>query len=128
MNYSIDVPVRTLFNMNNPPASVLARIRRSKDVCTLRDAAYYSALLHFRRDRIALPLVRCRVQVMLPVPDGRLRDPHNYEPTVKPIVDGLVQAGVWPDDSPQWVEMLGSKLYVNRAGLGIVLIEEVEGD
>jgi hypothetical protein len=43
------------------------------------------------------------VSIELPVPDRRRRDPHNYFSTVKPIVDGLVDAGVWPDDTPEWV-------------------------
>ena len=45
-------------------------------------------------------IVRC----VLPVTQLRRRDPHNYYPTVKPIVDGLVDAGVWPDDTPDFVE------------------------
>jgi hypothetical protein len=43
------------------------------------------------------------VEVRLPVARGARRDPHNYFATVKPIVDGLVDAGVWPDDTPEWV-------------------------
>ena len=37
------------------------------------------------------------------VPDKRRRDPHNYYPTIKAIVDGLVDARLWPDDTPEWV-------------------------
>ncbi len=43
------------------------------------------------------------VSIELPVRDRRRRDPHNYYPTVKAIVDGLVDAGVWPDDTPEWI-------------------------
>lgn len=43
------------------------------------------------------------VHIVFPVRDRRRRDPHNYYPTVKAIVDGLVDAGVWPDDTPEWV-------------------------
>lgn len=43
------------------------------------------------------------VAVVLPVSRGARRDPHNYFATVKPIVDGLVDAGVWPDDTPAFV-------------------------
>jgi len=45
-------------------------------------------------------IVRC----VFPVKQLRRRDPHNYYPTVKPIVDGLVDAGLWPDDTPDFVE------------------------
>ena len=43
------------------------------------------------------------VRVYLPVLGLRRRDPHNYFPTVKHIVDGLVDAGMWPDDTPEYV-------------------------
>lgn len=43
------------------------------------------------------------VTVHLPVNGNRRRDPHNYVATVKPIVDGMVDAGCWPDDTAEWV-------------------------
>lgn len=39
--------------------------------------------------------------VDLDVRGNRRRDPHNYHATMKPIVDRLVQAGLWPDDTPE---------------------------
>lgn len=45
----------------------------------------------------------CIVIVTLPVKGNRARDPHNYFATVKPIIDGLVDAGCWPNDTPTWV-------------------------
>ncbi len=30
-------------------------------------------------------------------------DPANYQDTAKAVIDGMVDAGVWPDDSSQWV-------------------------
>lgn len=44
-----------------------------------------------------------RITVHLPVQGALRRDPHNFVPTVKSVVDGLVRAGVWPDDGPEWV-------------------------
>lgn len=38
--------------------------------------------------------------------NGRRRariDPANYSPTAKAVVDGLVDAGIWPDDNAGWV-------------------------
>ena len=46
------------------------------------------------------------VHVTFPVRDKRRRDPHNTAPTVKAIVDGLVDAGVWPDDTDQYVVVM----------------------
>jgi len=43
------------------------------------------------------------VRVYLPVLGNLRRDPSNWYPTVKHIVDGLVDAHLWPDDTPQWV-------------------------
>lgn len=57
--------------------------------------------------QIGQPAVRRRpaswVTVSLPVADRRRRDPHNFAPTMKAIIDGLVDAGVWPDDTPEYV-------------------------
>jgi crossover junction endodeoxyribonuclease RusA len=47
------------------------------------DAAHIMAMLHFT-DRIR-------------------RDPHNYMPTVKAVVDGLVDYGLIPDDSSKYL-------------------------
>ncbi len=46
---------------------------------------------------------RWSVQVDLPVSSTRPRDPHNFVATVKPIVDGLTDAGFWPDDTARYV-------------------------
>lgn len=54
------------------------------------------------------------VTVVLPVPDRRRRDPHNYFATVKPIIDGLVDAGLWPDDTPEWVTTTEPRLELRR--------------
>ena len=44
------------------------------------------------------------VTVTIPFKDNRRRDPHNYCGTVvKAIIDGLVLAGIVPDDTPEWI-------------------------
>lgn len=44
------------------------------------------------------------VQLHIGFKERRRRDPHNYCGTVlKAVVDGLVKAGLWPDDTPDWV-------------------------
>jgi Holliday junction resolvase RusA-like endonuclease len=45
------------------------------------------------------------VTVVIPVPDNRRRDPANYYPVTKAVIDGLVKAGVWPDDDPRFVSV-----------------------
>lgn len=49
------------------------------------------------------PPGRKDVFVRLDVPDKRRRDPANYAPTIKAIIDGLTDAGWWPDDTPEYV-------------------------
>lgn len=47
------------------------------------------------------------VQVVLPFRRANRRDAHNYTGTVvKAVVDGLTQAGLVPDDTPEWVTVL----------------------
>lgn len=51
----------------------------------------------------ALGLTRVVAELHM-VPRRRVRiDPANYAPTAKAAVDGLVDAGIWPDDSSGWV-------------------------
>jgi len=52
---------------------------------------------------VPIPLPPSVVTVRIPVRDRRRRDPHNWFPTVKAVIDGLVDAGWWPDDSSEWV-------------------------
>ena len=48
---------------------------------------------------------RAVVTVTIPVVGNRRRDPSNWMPTVKPIVDGLTDAGLWPDDDSRYVSV-----------------------
>lgn len=50
------------------------------------------------------PLRRARIDAWVTWPDGRRRDRHNLSPTVKALVDGIVDAGVLPDDSDRYIE------------------------
>ena len=56
----------------------------------------------------ALHLKRALLTVEIAFPDRKRRDPHNWMATVKPIVDGLVKAGVLPDDDAK--HLLGPDL------------------
>lgn len=58
------------------------------------------------------PLPPCLVRVTFGVPDRRRRDPHNTAPTVKAIIDGMVSAGFWPDDTPDQVAVLDPRFAV----------------
>lgn len=49
------------------------------------------------------PCDRVKVRLLWCVSDRRRRDPSNVMPTQKAVVDGLVDAGVVPDDTPEFV-------------------------
>lgn len=52
------------------------------------------------------------IRIHVPFKMNRIRDPHNYCGTVvKAIVDGLVLAGAWEDDTPEFVEHISPILY-----------------
>lgn len=68
---------------------------------------------------------KLRLVAWLRFPDARRRDPHNYMPTLKAMVDGFVDAGVLTDDdkhhlqgpdprcdslAPMTAKCLGSKM------------------
>ena len=72
---------------------------------------------------ITLPLPAGIVHVSIPFSDKRKRDPHNYCGTiVKAVIDGLVQGGAWPDDTPEFVTHQEPLLY--KGSSVIVWIEE----
>ena len=68
------------------------------------------------------------VHVSIPFRTLRGRDPHNYVGTVvKAIVDGVKDAGLVPEDTAEWVEVLEPTLTVapkNQRGEVVVTITE----
>ena len=54
---------------------------------------------HWHAKRAKLPhLAACHIEATLRFPDRRRRDAGNYAPTLKAVVDGLVDYGLLPDD------------------------------
>lgn len=51
-----------------------------------------------------LHLTRARVEFEFAYPDRRRRDRHNLAPTVKALMDGLIDAGLLPDDSDRFLD------------------------
>lgn len=74
-------------------------------------------------DGWVVPLPPCTVHITLPVATKAKRDPHNYFKTVKPLVDGLVDARLWPDDTPSWVTTVEPRLVVKAPKVVITLTE-----
>lgn len=122
--------------MTNDPRPMVVEFAEPARRMNMNDRSHWStrhrrtkvwretAKVHALRDLGRSPSERRRepsfVRVSFPVRDpGRRRDPHNLAPTVKAIVDGLVDAGVWPDDVERWVTVLDPAVTVTlypRAG------------
>lgn len=96
-------PTKALLSMNDRHHWA----RKAKDVRSWRDAASIAArgfAWAYTKRGIALKEFKpSMVVITLDVPDKRRRDPANFFPCVKAIVDGLVDAGWWPDDTPEYV-------------------------
>jgi crossover junction endodeoxyribonuclease RusA len=90
---TIPAPVRWL-NANDRAH----RLGRSPLVREWRNAA------HVYARQAKLPLLgKAHITATLRFCDKRRRDPHNYYPTVKAAVDGLVDYGLLPDDSSEFL-------------------------
>jgi crossover junction endodeoxyribonuclease RusA len=59
--------------------------------------------------------------------DRRRRDADNLVPTLKAACDGLVDAGVVPDDTPQWMTKLMPVITTGPAGMWLD-VEVVAGE
>jgi crossover junction endodeoxyribonuclease RusA len=94
-----------------PPAPLLTLNQRmhwapkSRHVAEWRKAAWAAATNRKRHPSWPdPPLPRSLLKVSLPVKSLLVRrDPHNFVATIKPIIDGLVDAKFWPDDTPEYV-------------------------
>jgi hypothetical protein len=110
--FSFPRPTKALLSMNDRHHWQ----RRRTDVKAWRTAAYFAARSWGRP-----PATVC---VTLDVPTRAKRDPANYFATVKPIVDGFVDAGLWPDDTPEYVTVIEPVLrYVGTKAPLMVTVE-----
>lgn len=83
-----------------PPLNANQRLHwanRARMNAQVREAAAYLI------KGVVPPCGRVKVRLLWCVSDMRRRDPSNVMPTQKAVVDGLVDAGVVPDDTPEFV-------------------------
>jgi crossover junction endodeoxyribonuclease RusA len=94
-----------------------------------RDATFSAAVVQVHHGHLAniTHLPPSFMRVTFPVRDNRRRDSDNPAPTCKSILDGLVDAGVFPDDTPEWVETLGSRFAKGADVVVVELIPREEG-
>jgi crossover junction endodeoxyribonuclease RusA len=103
-----------------PPLSMNQRRHwapKARDVATCRSWAAWAA----RAARIP-SLTHTTVELVWYVPDKRRRDEDNATETLKPLCDGLVDAGVVPDDTPQWMTKLMPRIEYRRGAGGVELL------
>jgi len=71
---------------------------------------------------------RLEATIHLPFKTKRRRDPHNYVGTnVKAIVDGLVDAGMILDDTPEYITVNEPVLLVGEGNHVVVYLSEAPG-
>ncbi len=91
-------------NLNDSmPATKWARAKRRDEAQAWREGAHWMILATPPKRR-PKPTGRVTVTVLFGTarPNQR-RDPSNWGPTAKHIVDGLTDAGLWPDDDKHHV-------------------------
>ena len=113
-SYTIEFPPPDrLLNMNDAHGqSRYARLLHQQRVAAWRTAAFYNARNAVNSGIIPEHLPYAIVICELPVHSLKVRrDAHNFYPTVKAIIDGLVQANLFVDDD---VTHLGTKEPVFR--------------
>jgi crossover junction endodeoxyribonuclease RusA len=91
--WTIPLPMRTPLSLNarehwRLKARRVAQVRSDAELVT-------RALKIPALERVAIELHYCPR-------DRRRRDPLNLVATLKPVEDGIVDAGVIPDDTPEW--------------------------
>lgn len=72
------------------------------------------------------PLGRAVVSVAFGLPDHRTRDLDNLIATVKPLLDGIVAAGVLVDDSITVIQKMEFGAVVNGTTETVITVDEVE--
>ena len=94
-SWTITIPVPVAWLNANDRAD---RRRFAPIVKQWRDAAH----VHARAGKLPA-LGKAHITATLRFRDRRRRDPHNYYPTIKACIDGLVDYGLLPDDSSDYL-------------------------
>lgn len=113
-------PPARLLNMNDRAH----RLEAAKVVKAWRECVYFYACQAEPGPSKRRMEGRSRVRIALPVKGERRRDPHNYAPTQKALIDGLCDANVFVDDNAEWVTTPEVVLY--QGTQVVVVIEPAE--
>ncbi|MGT2959332.1 endodeoxyribonuclease RusA [Streptococcus bovimastitidis] len=76
------------------------------------------------------PKKPCKVSVAVFSPTRRRLDPPNFYPTIKAILDGFTDAGIWTDDNHEVIKLFsfeyGGLSQIKKKYKIVIEIEEVE--
>lgn len=110
-----DTPMTVVFDQPVDRLSLNSRMHRRQQIPLIRAwrvAARDHAMAQLGRSPTERRRSPCFVRVYFGVKStAQRRDPHNMAATEKPIVDGLVDAGVWPDDDEHHVLLLPCRFF-----------------
>lgn len=109
MRYEIPVPLQLKLSMNQRMHWAV----KNQHTQALRTVAKLGA----KTQAIGAQAERVDVGLTWFVTDGRKRDADNLAPTLKALCDGLVDAGVVPDDTPGYMRKLMPEI-VREIGKG----------
>jgi hypothetical protein len=88
------------------------RYARARKVKAWRTTARdYAATRHHPGDE---PFPPSYFAITIDVPTNRHRDSSNWQATQKPVLDGCVDAGLWPGDDSRWITECTPRLRVSR--------------
>ena len=100
------------FHWTKAPLSLNYRLHRMAEAKITRELRTLMKVLA----GILEPMERCEVELVWIVKDKRKRDEENIVPVLKALCDGLVDAGVVPDDTPEFmVKRMPAIRYVKGA-------------
>ena len=99
--------------------------RRARERKTWRDATVWAAREAMSRSTLPGRFVPVSVVVTFVYPVKRTRDRDNMVASLKPVLDGLVDARILKDDGPEHLPHLGVEEEVSdrRAGIYVKVIE-----
>lgn len=90
---------------------------RSGRIKNWRRASFYAA-----RAASVPAMPPSEITVSLPFAAHGRRDPSNYLPPVKALIDGLVDAGLWPDDTEEYVSVAEPRLVVGATQVVVTIV------
>ena len=79
--------------------------QKARRTRSIRTRAHMLGLYALRAGNVTAHTSKTHVHVLVAYPTARKADPPNSSPTVKAIIDGLVDAGIFPDDNSDHVSL-----------------------